>query len=311
MSIVKLDPPETPVLTRDIAKQFMDMRKLPGERPKKTARLKYFLNLLIDGDFGSPVWSKAIVGDDPRPWRADGQHTSTVLATCPDDFFPKELRVTIFTFHLDEMSERGKLFDRFDHPKSARSNSDKLGMYMADFQELSHLDHSIVGKALRGIAYFNSAMMTKKADISPEVWFIPAARDQGLYLHNPVNRNFCIWMAGWQKAKHNEFISKPGITAEMYSDWKDYPKLANKFWDEVLTESNPDANDYTRDLASTLHDWCVKKPVKSPDKFRDKAKLVWERWRRMKGAPDETESETPIPQTPLPMPLSSQIEAQL
>lgn len=274
--ITRLDPPENPILTREVAKTFMEMRRMPGERKKKPVRLKYFQSLLKDGLFGSPVWSKALVGNDPDPFRADGQHTSTVLSSCPDELFPKDQHVTIFTFHLDLMTERGQLFERFDHPKAARSNDDKLQMYAASYDDLLNLDLPILGKALRGVNYHNATLKSVNELI------LPASRDVGTLLADPTNRNFCLWLAQWQKAKHNDFLGKIGITAEIYSDWLSQADLATKFWGEVLTESNPDANDYTRDLATTLNDWCLKKPLKPPEELRKKAKSIWERWRRMK-----------------------------
>jgi hypothetical protein len=281
------------------------MRKMPGERKKKAGRLKYFVNLLRDGAFDSPVWSKAFVGNDPEPWRADGQHTSTVLATCPDDQFPQDTYVTIFTYRLDNLSERGKLFDRFDNPASSRSNEDKLGMFKAGHEDLAHLDGKIVGKALRGIAYYYSTLVVKSIN---EVTFVPPARELGTYLDDITNRHFCLWLSQWQKAKHNSFLTKPGITAEIYSDWKTYPQLATKFWGEVITESNPDATDYTRDLATTLTDWCIRKPMKRPEKFREKSRLVWERWRRMKA---ESLLEDEYPNILPPITPSSAPEARL
>ena len=180
---------------------------------------------------------------------------------------------------------------------------------MATFGELSDLDASIVGKALRGIGYFNKSLMLKRSE-SPtmEIPFVPVARDLGVYLEDAANRTFCVWLSQWQKAKHNDFLSKQGITAEIYSDWKSLPDFAAKFWGEVLTETNPDVNDYTRELATTFVEWCSKRPTKPPEKFREKARFIWERWRRaMKNMP-----ESPIEVQPPPIAqIPDQPEARL
>jgi hypothetical protein len=272
--------------------------------------------LLKDGEFNSPTWSQALIGNDPEPWRGDGQHTSHVLTNCTDDLFPTELNVTINTYHLDNMSDTGKFFDLFDHPRSARTNQDKLNVYMAPYPEIRNMDPAFVSKALNGIHYFNFNLTyhsTQQAALSAVL--LPARREIGVYLDEPENREFTIWISQWRETRHKSFIAKPGITAEIFADWKDYPMMAAQFWGEVLNESNPDQDDYTRELVRTFLEWSNRKPATNQQKFRDKAKKLWERYKRtMRDSPSEPIPEsTALPEFPPVTPVinSGQHEARL
>ena len=116
-------------LTKELAAQFAGMRPLPGERPLRQARLKFFQSCVRNEIFNSPTWAQVFVGDDATPYRADGQHTSYVLAHCEEAIFPTAVSVTIDTWAVDSENELGDLFDLFNNPVSVRSNSDKMGVF--------------------------------------------------------------------------------------------------------------------------------------------------------------------------------------
>lgn len=78
-------------LTYDLAKEFREMEKVPGERPLKSARLKYFEDLINAGTFADPTWSQGICKEDGKTYRLDGQHTSTQLAASPPDLWVDKL----------------------------------------------------------------------------------------------------------------------------------------------------------------------------------------------------------------------------
>jgi hypothetical protein len=101
MSIKKKSSEQVP-LTRDLAIKFSTMTALPGEREKKPARLKW-------------TWDVAVIRGTDQELRVNGQHTSTVLATIPEEQFPTGLDVTIIRWAIDDTPEdRAELFDRMD-----------------------------------------------------------------------------------------------------------------------------------------------------------------------------------------------------
>ena len=277
--------------SRDLAVKFSEMQHLPGERLLRESRLKYFRVQLKQGRFNSPNWSVALIGDQQEPWRADGQHTSCVLATCEDELFPVDLRVTIQTYHLDTMAESEQLFDLFDNPMSARTNLDKLGIYVAQYgDELKDIDRKLLNQILSAVHWYKNDL-SKQADTGgmPVVTFSP--RERGLYLEEPAVRAFARWINHWHDSKHHWMFGNHGITAEIYADWTKHPALAGVFWGEVLTESNPDPNDDTRELATTFKGW-HDKAGRTPAQFHAQAKKMWQRYlriARINAPPEEKE----------------------
>jgi len=243
----------------------------------RASRLKHFEQLLRGRAFSSPNWSKAILLDDDEreEMRADGQHTSRVLATCDEAIFPRGLSVTVNVYHLDSASDLPDLFDLFDNPLSARSNTDKMSVYAANYEELDGLDRGFLAKVARGIDYYLRDVSEAQSPL-----LLHVNREHGLYFEKPDSRTFALWLYQWREARHSWMFSKPGIIAEAYSDWRAFPVVAGEFWAQVFNESNPDPNDDTRELAATLKDWARKQPTVKQDKFRARARKFWERYKR-------------------------------
>lgn len=263
-------------LTRELAQQFKDMQPVPGERPLRQTRLNFFLNHLRHKTFNSPNWAKAVIDETNEEYRADGQHTSNVLATCDESLFPQGLQVTVGTYRLTGTDDLADLFDLFDNPLSARSNADKLGIYIADYEEFRQIDRSFLNKIAHGIDYYyRDAIGAGHQGVT-----VFGQRQHGLYFHDPAHRAFALWLYPLREAKHSWMFTKPGIAAEIYADWQGHPELAQRFWREVMTESNPDVEDETRELATTLRDWAKKQPRVKQDKFRHYAKKIFDRYRR-------------------------------
>jgi hypothetical protein len=269
-------------LTRELARRFAEMKPVPGERPLRPSRVKHFEELLRQHLFYSPNWAQVTIEQEGKEetLRADGQHTSQVLAACDDATFPSDLNVTITTYRINP-SDLANLFDLFDNPISARTNTDKMGVFVADYEALTGIDRGFLAKAARGIDFYLREAKGESADgVLPWRMRLFPSRDHGLYFRDEANQQWAIWLYQWREAKHSWMISKPGIVAEMYVDWRQYPMIAGEFWGQVFTESNPDPNDDTRELASTLKDWARRQPAMKQDKFRARARKIWERYRR-------------------------------
>ena len=284
--MVKKIKSELTPLTRELAERFAKMSPLPGERTLRTARVKFFQARLADETFNSPSWSLATIGDSDHEFRADGQHTSHALTLCGDGQFPTHLSVTINTYRLDAEEDRVQLFDLFDNPNSARTNLDKMGIFIANHPDLTHIeDRGFLNKVAHGIDYHHREA---NAPVTH------TARDFGVYYDDDArNRDFANWLYGWHDAIHAWMVGKPGIVAEIYADWISYPALAGEFWGQVFTESNPDSDDETRELSRTLKEWSRKQPKVKQDKFRVKVKKIWDRFRRMAAAPPAQGQQDP------------------
>jgi hypothetical protein len=262
-------------LTPELAKQFSVMTHLPGERPLKEKRLKFFADHIKAGTFVDPTWSVGIDKSTGIKYRLDGQHTSTLLASLNPQEFPKDHLVTINTYEFDSLAEDGViLFDIFDNPASARSNTDMMRIYRVQFDELNDLDDSFCVKITQGIAAYEAKL--KDGKVYP-------ARVAGNYLAHDLYRSFAVWADTLVKHPDIEnkwMFGKAGIVAEMLADYKASVEDATQFWMYVVTESHPDKNHVTRDLADDLKKWHIKQERKSQDEYRAKAAKTWARYRK-------------------------------
>jgi hypothetical protein len=262
------------------------MRPLPGERLLKDSRLAFFNARLKERTFNSPSWSTVTVEDEEGEWRADGQHTSTALAGCDVSVFPEDMGVTINRYSMSSMEEAPVLFDLFDNPRSARSNTDKIGVDVAGYEELVNISRSFLFKVANGIDFYRRDLPeTDKNQVVHKF----GSRAHGSYFHESLNREFAVWLDAISSlhqdnerkpARHAWMVGKPGLVAEIFADWSTNPEIALRFWDEVLNESNPDPNDDTRELSSKLKDWTQKK-IYRQEHFRREAKKIWSRYYRM------------------------------
>jgi hypothetical protein len=263
-------------LTRELAQQFKDMQAVPGERPLRQSRVTFFLNHLRHKTFASPNWAKAFIEKTGQEFRADGQHTSNALATCDEALFPAGLSVTVSTYRLTSMDDLADLFDLFDNPQSARTNAEKLGIYIADYEEFQGKDRTFLNNIAHGIDYFlRDAIAAGRQGVT-----VFGQRQHGLYYHDSAHREFALWLYPLREAKHSWMFNKQGIVAEIFADWQSHSELAQRFWQEVMTESNPDVEDETRELGTTLRDWSKKQPRVKQEKFRHYAKKIFDRYRR-------------------------------
>jgi hypothetical protein len=283
-------------LTRELAEKYAKMQPLPGERGLKPSRLRFFRTHLGQHTFNSPTWSKALIAGSEAEWRADGQHSSTELANCDESVFPQNLMVTLNTYQMDSLADAPDLFDLFDNPMAARTNVDKIGVYVAVFPELAHMDHALLTKITRGLDYYYRDLSKELADQQTIQLYV--VREHGLYFNEEPHRLFVRWLHVWCSSKHSWMIGKPGLLAEMFSDWKSDPELATRFWGEVMMESNPDPDDETREFSRKMKEWARKQPTTRQDKFRSQAKKIFDRYRRIMTQADRKESTVTEPVFP-------------
>jgi hypothetical protein len=277
MSIRLLSTNDVP-LTLELAKKFCTMSPLVGERPKKPIRLKHFQDHIKAGSFGEPIWSVAVLKGGGQEYRADGQHTSTVLAELAPNKFPEDLKVTIRRFEIDSVEEdAGALFERFDSPGSARTNTDVMGIHRAEHEDLSALALAFLVQVASGIDFYLKSLPVAEGATPARRW---ECRKHGFYYNEIENRNFALWLHQWDGTKHFDFVGRSGVMAEALADWKASPGLATEFWSYVFKENHPDPNHETRELVSTIKEMAGKPKFKQSD-YRSRSKKYWSRFRRL------------------------------
>ena len=264
--------------TRDLATTFAHMPALEGERPLKPARSTFLHNHFKAGTFVSPTWAVVVDSTTGIRYRANGQHSSTMLAELPEESYPTGLMVTIEEYTSDDLTKDAFLiFDLFDHPASARGNSDVMNLHRVHYKDLQGVDTKVLLNVTSGIALFEKGL--------DKGVFLPV-RERGGYLEREEYRSFALWAAPFAKAVHGWMLKKPGIVAEMVGQRRLDQETADTFWQLVFTESHPDSDHETRELSRTLKDWATK-PKISQDKFRKETAKQWRRFRRL-------HAETPV-----------------
>jgi hypothetical protein len=257
--------------TSELAREFAAMPGLMGERPLTPSRLAFLNNLRRTGRFASPTWAVVVDQATQTRYRANGQHSSTMLADLPPEEFPTGLLVTIEEYTTDNFREDAfQIFNIFDHPRSARTNTDVMGLHRAQYEALAGVDlHTLVGLC-NGIAFHEAHRE------GGQVW---SPRERGAYLENDTIREFVLWAAEFKPAKHAWMLGKAGIVAEMFSTFTADQAAAREFWRLVLTESHPDVEHETRELSTTLKDWTMRPRIKQ-DRFRREVARNWRRYHR-------------------------------
>lgn len=121
---------------------------------------------------------------------------------------------------------------------------------------------------------------------------------------NEEYRKFAVWAAPFDETRNKAFLGKPGITAEMYSDWQGYPSLAAQFWMMIFEESHADPDHDTRELAHMYKEWQALKKGKAikAERYQREAKTRWARFKKNIELTAAEEAETTAPPTLLPPP---------
>jgi hypothetical protein len=257
-----------------LAITFSQMPALLGERQLKPARLDFLRKHIKGKTFISPTWAVVVDKTTGTRYRANGQHSSTVLAELTEaewqTSFPEGLMVTIEEYTTDNLAEDGyMIFDMFDNPVSARANIDVMNFYRVRYEDLKDISNQVLMHLMAGVALHQKSV--------PNGIFL-AARDRGLYLENEENRHFAIWAAPFAKALHAWMLGKAGIVAEMVAQRRLDQEMADKFWQLVFNESHEDPDHETRELSRTLKDW-ASKPKISQDRFRKETAKRWRSFR--------------------------------
>lgn len=263
-------------LTLELAKEFVALKPVPGERELRPPRLHYLAVQLRDGTFGGPNWSRGIDRETGQLYRLDGQHSSNLLADLPSGLtFPEGLLVTIDTYEFDLVEDTAAVFDLFNHPKSARTSEDAMGIYRARIPAFADLERNFLLKVANGIAEYEKTQ---------EQGVLYEPRKRGLYFtHYPKFEKFAIWCEEFNSYKNDDFLNKAVIVAEMCHHFLlDQPR-ATEFWRLVFSENHPEVDHETRILAQTFREWSMVPKKYRPDQYRSRSKTAWKHYLREVG----------------------------
>ncbi len=287
---VKLEP-----LTLELAKEISTMPGLPGERELKTARVKFLKDHVKLGSFVGPGWAVATSRVTGERYRINGQHSSTMLASLTPEAFPQGLLATIDYFMFDSLREDSPgLFNLFDHPRAARTDTDYMGIHRAAHEDLSDIDNPFLVKTTNGIAFLaktrreelrkrlEAGLESPTSEVTAEeVAKLINHRDHGTFFHEARYREFAIWLWQWHGTKNAAFINRAGIVSEILNDWEKSVPIATEFWRNVMFEDVADSEDDSRQCAEALRVMGVKRQAKQED-FQKRARRHWNRYHRIR-----------------------------
>lgn len=300
-------------LTLDLAKEVAAMPGLPGERELRTSRLKFLRNHMKDGSFVGPNWAIAVHETTGEKFRINGQHSSNMLAALEPADFPSGLNVTIDTYGFTDMAQDvAGLFNLFDHPRSARSDTDYMGISRARYPEFAGMDNGFLVKVAAGIDanIRNRTVDSADAKIRLLEELLPH-REHGNYFLDEPYRHFAVWLYQWREAKHFGFIGRNGVTSEILDDWRTSPEFAAEFWNYVFRENHPDPEHESRELVRELQSLAGKSKKVSADEWQKKTKKYWSRYYRFRRTQESEEANQVTLEESAPMPpmLPSTIDA--
>jgi hypothetical protein len=277
------------ILTPELAKQVSSMPGLLGEREIRPIRIKFLKTHIKGRTFVGPNWAIAVHKDTGDQFRINGQHSSHALAEIAEhspDHFPQNLYVTIDMFEFDDMvRDAPGLFNLFDNPRSARTDTDFMGITRATWNEFADMDNLFLVKVASGID-INVRLRAEAAAVSGmRMIEIPLAhREHGLHFNHEHNRQFAVWLYEWKNAKHFGFVGKAGVTSELLNDWRQSPEIATEFWDFVFYENHPDPEHESRELVRELLD-LDRRPRKVPTaEYQSKTRKFWHKYYRFRRA---------------------------
>ena len=273
-------------LTPALAQQFAAMPGLPGERPLRDGRLVFLHKEHVEGRFTGPSWAVALDTASGQTFRANGQHSSAMLCRLDPANFPVNLKVGIEEFTTDDLARDAfRIFNLFDHPRAARSNTDIMGLYRAQYSDLSQIDLSTMVALCNGVNQYESHQPQGKT-------YDP--RQRGDHLIRPEVREFVKWISSYDNTMHAFMIGKAGVMAEAFASFKADEATAKVFWDYAFMESHPDPDHETRELTRNLLDLMPRNRI-SQEQLGKVTKKFWTRYRRSVAAPTSTPTLVTVP----------------
>lgn len=193
---------------------------VPGERDLKNARLKFIAALLFDGLFNRCEWGVCHCKEDGKDYRVNGQHSAHQLrrvlnGELESKVFPEGVPVTLTKYECDNKRDLIDVFDQFDQHQSSRSADDKLGIYMAQYQDLAGIDKKLVSKVLTGVDFGRKLKVESILDALGDV-DVPESHERGRMLKSDQVRDFIDLMHDNEDVPFKLWENKAGIVARLF-----------------------------------------------------------------------------------------------
>lgn len=237
-------------LSRSVLEEFLKYPPIPGERDKKPQRIAKMTEWLESGSFCMVDWAICHCREDDVWYRVNGQHSSHVLDCLVRDAipecvgsrtprkieaeFPDGIPCIIKEAYCDTKEELLDVFDLFDSKASARSDDDKLGIFMASHDELRFMDKEPVKDALKGVHWLRTKDSGNKHQDLAAV-NVPDAHERGRYLSVQSVRDFCVFISEHPVTPF-PYRKNPASIAAVYEAWLPQDETSETIVEALLYE---------------------------------------------------------------------------
>lgn len=246
----RIDRPKTMAATRSLVNEFLEMDRLPRERPLSERRLQVYRNVLNRGEFRPVTWASAHCKETGSTYRINGQHTSTLLSECVTvpEFF-----VTVERYECETMEDVAKLYATFDSSMSSRTAGDIILSFASVIGEFANQN-------IKKKTYPLVVAAASYAKWGAGMYSIPSAeRAETLLDHT----DFCIWVDGiihptdgeQKRALH---LTRSPVVSAMLGTYMKSKSDSDEFWKLTRDETDENREDPTRILARYLVRTCVR-----------------------------------------------------
>lgn len=239
-------------VVRDFIAKYPPIR---GERPKRSGRIKKMVKLLEGGNFVMCDWAIIHCLENDTWYRGNGQHSSYTLQCLLDGSvpqgddkakikkieadFPLGVPVVIKECFCDTEAELIDVFDMFDNQMSSRSSDDKLGIFMAAYDELRFTEVKIVKDALQGVDFLRKHDKSQLHESLRSVQ-VRDASDRGQLLSVNSVREFIEFIVEHPVTPY-PYRANAGAMAAVYEAWLPRTKESEIEVEALLYEAQPEA----------------------------------------------------------------------
>lgn len=261
--------------TKVLIDEFVNMTKVPGERPLSDRRMTVYQKILNERMFRPVTWASAYCEETDEVYRVNGQHTSLLLSRQPK--IP-EFCVVLERYTCKTMKDIGRLYGTFDSKTASRSVRDINMAFASAIPEMAEISSPYIALGISASSFqrWGTNFQSIPAIDRAEQLFDCSAFVT--WMHTLVNGHR-------RSSKH---LMRGAVAAAMYSMYLKASTKATEFWTLVRDESAPDNKNASRTLAKYLSQAVVgvshsAKDAKKRASFREmycKCIHGWNAWRK-------------------------------
>ena len=233
-------------LTSEALAEHAALSDIPGERPLKKSRVKFLTERAQLGEFNRCEWARCLCKSNGKHYRVNGNHSKAVLMGIEsgdiEAEFPSGIPIQVQVYECDELTDLANVFDQFDNPHSSRNSGDKLGVYVAQHDDLIGIDKGLIGRVLAGVdwARNNVPAITERFDS----WESLSAYDRGALLHDGTIREFVDFIARHKDGTFTVWEQKAGIIASIFQQYLQDEETADLLITQTMNELGDECEDY-------------------------------------------------------------------